>query len=89
MSLKDRTILALDILKSRRELRGLDEPKKTESKNLNFHIDSNSRFHQFIEAASGLDDAQFADLLTTARAIIRKQLEQPAGPPPLQLTEGE
>ena len=40
IGMKDRITLALDILKDRRELLGLDAPKKTESKNVNFNLDA-------------------------------------------------
>jgi hypothetical protein len=88
LTLKDQLAAALacidrqvKIMEREASLHGWDAPKKTASVNTNLTIDATSRFHQFIEAAAGLDEGQFAEALLMLRGIPRKQLEQPPGPP--------
>jgi hypothetical protein len=73
MSLKDRTVLALDILKSRRELRGLDEPRKTESKNLNVTVNATIQ-NQFLERSYGLSALQINEVFRVMDAMPRQRV---------------
>jgi len=94
LPLKDRLAAALavidreiKIMERETELNGWDAPKKTVTAHLT--ADQSGRFHAVLEAFAGLDEEQFNQQLALARAVPRKALPAPAGPPPLELTEGE
>lgn len=83
----DRRIeLALSILDREMKLLGTAEPSKSITAHVN--ADGNGRFHRFVTAAAGLSDAQLEQVFQFALNIPREQLAMPAGPPPLQLEEG-
>jgi DNA-binding transcriptional regulator LsrR (DeoR family) len=77
----------LQILDREMKLLGTTAPTKS----IHAHVDAagTGRFHEVIEASAGLDEEQFKDGLRYMREKPRKQLQAPAGPPPLELTEGE
>ena len=69
------------------KIAGLNAP--TTSVTAHIRTDDTGRFHQTVTACAGLDEMQYASVLAFARSLPRKQLEMPAGPPPLQLEAGE
>lgn len=79
MTMKDRITLALDILKDRRELLGLDAPRKTASVNTNLNLNASPEmlglYDRFLREGAGLEPSQFESAFMLLRETPRKKPE--------------